>query len=124
MQRDGVQLVDVGFHGLAVSCVIGVRESERLSAQDVLLDLSVRYDAARAIASDSLEDAIDYTAAARWCAACLRRSRFRLLERACAALAEGLLDEFSAATEVRVTLRKPRALQEGDYAYASLHRVR
>ncbi len=124
MDNDATRPMHVGFKGLVVSCVIGVRETERLRQQDVVLDVDLRYDAAGAIESDSLDYALDYSAVARWCSACLRDTSFLLLERACAALADGLFDNFPAATEVTVILRKPAALVDGDFSYASLQRLR
>ena len=104
--------------------MVGVRDAERLREQDLLLDVDMAYDATEAITGDALPDALDYSAVAGWCSACLRASRFQLLERACAVLADGLLNEFASATEVTVTLKKPAALAEGDFAYAAVQRVR
>ena len=85
----------------------GVTEAERAREQDYVVDLAVRAEVTRAIASDDLSDAIDISALAAATRAAVAERPRALVERIAADVARTLLDRFAIA-EVRVKVIKPR----------------
>jgi 7,8-dihydroneopterin aldolase/epimerase/oxygenase len=99
----------VAIDELKVEATIGVYEWERRIRQQLIFDLELATDAARAAKSDRIEDALDYKQVAKRVRAFVARSEFRLVESLAQAVAEMLGEEFGARW-VRVALRKPGAV--------------
>lgn len=116
--------VTIGFEGLMIRCIIGVRPRERRRPQVVLVDCSLTCDAASAVQSDQVEDAVDYSALARRVSAQLREARYGLLERAVWEVAGEVLAGDARVTSVSVTIRKPGAIAAARAAYAAVTRTR
>jgi dihydroneopterin aldolase len=70
----------IRIRGLQVQTRVGVTPEERARPQIVVVDLEVSADLARAAASDSLEDTIDYAVLTTTVADVIRSSEARLLE--------------------------------------------
>lgn len=116
--------VIIGFERLRVRCIIGVRPRERQRPQLVLVDCSLSYDASRAMNSDEVEEAVDYSALARRVTGLLTEGRYGLLERAVSEIAASVLAGDRRVQTVTVTIRKPAAIGLADAAFASITRVR
>jgi 7,8-dihydroneopterin aldolase/epimerase/oxygenase len=98
------------LHGLACRCMIGVDEDERLGVRPLCIDLEIETDCREPGHSDEIAMALDYrTVAGRVCALA-EASSFRLLEALAEAIAAAVLDEFPAASAVKVRIEKPDAL--------------
>ena len=65
---------------LLVRTIIGGNEWEKNAPQDVIINVEFTYDASKAIASDSMEDSIDYKKLKRRIIDEVERSHFQLLE--------------------------------------------
>jgi len=89
----------VFLRDLRVETIIGIFEWERTTRQVVAIDLEMAADIARAAASDSIEDALDYKAISK-----------RLIESLAEEIARVVRDEFSVPW-VKVTLSKPGAIR-------------
>lgn len=116
--------VTIGFEQLKTRCIIGVRPRERRRVQTVLVDCSLSYDAASAVQSDRVEQAVDYSALARRVSVLLQEGRYGLLERAVWEVAGTLLDEDARVFTVSVTIRKPGAIATAGAAFAAITRDR
>ena len=114
----------IGFRGLRVSCIVGVREHERRREQDLLVDLSLDYDATAAAATDALDDAVDYSAIAELIAQQLVDGRYCLLERAGNAVAEAVMESEPRAQRIELTLRKPAAIADAECAFVKVQKTR
>ena len=101
----------IRIRGLHLRTVIGVHDWERHARQDVLLDLDVEADLARAAASDDLRDALDYRALTKLVIEHVEASQYRLLEALADSVARLVLETAPAAQTVRVTVDKPGALR-------------
>ena len=108
----------IGFRGLVVECIIGVRDHERQVPQPLCVDLELRYHAAAAPTDDDSAPDVDYAQVAEQVAELLRTERFGLLESAVAAIGTQLAHSYPAIAEVRVELRKPRALDAAEHSFA------
>lgn len=103
--------MDIIFlHDLRVETTIGIYEWERRIRQTVTLDLEIATDAARAAASDRVEDALDYKAIAKRLIEFVSSSEFHLVE-TLADRAAALVREEFAAPWVRLRLNKKYAIR-------------
>lgn len=95
---------------LRIETVIGVYDWERNIKQTVSIDLEMATDIAKAAASDSIEDTLDYKAVAKRLIQYVGESEFQLVETLVERIAGIVRDEF-AAPWVRVCLSKPGAVR-------------
>lgn len=95
---------------LLVRCIIGVNEDERREKQDVVINLAISTDLARAGKSDRFEDAVDYRDLKKRIMALAESSRFYLVEALAEAVASLCL-EHPAIAQVQVKVEKPLALR-------------
>ncbi len=105
MSQDIVYLTD-----LKIDTIIGIFDWERRVRQVVSLDLEMATDVARAAASDSIEDALDYKAVAKTVIEFVRSSDFNLVETLAEKVAELILSRF-AVSRVRLKLNKRGAIR-------------
>lgn len=95
---------------LHARCVLGLTEEERRERQDVVVQITLWSDLDRAIASDRVEEGLDYRALKKRVLALVEGSTFRLLE----TLAARIADECTGTPRVEralVRVDKPGALR-------------
>jgi dihydroneopterin aldolase len=105
MNRDIVYLTD-----LKIDTVIGIFDWERRIRQTVSLDLEMTTDVARAAATDSIEDALDYKAVAKAVIEFVQKSEFQLVETLAERVAELILTRFGIES-VRLRVNKRGAIR-------------
>ncbi|MDX9741349.1 MAG: dihydroneopterin aldolase [Gammaproteobacteria bacterium] len=105
MSRDIVYLTD-----LRIDTIIGIFDWERRIRQTVSLDLEMSTDVARAAATDSIEDALDYKAVAKAVIEFVRASEFQLVETLAEKVAELVLSRFGIDS-VRLRINKRGAIR-------------
>jgi dihydroneopterin aldolase len=98
------------LHGLKIQCIIGIWEWERRARQTVVLDVDMAADIARAAASDSIDDTLNYKAVAKRLIEYVGNSEFQLVETLAEKVAGLLREEFGVAW-CRVRLNKPGAIR-------------
>ena len=113
----------VEISGLRANCIIGVDESERLAPQMVEIGIVLDVDLAAAGASDDLAHSIDYRSLAEAVVGAVESSSFLLIEALATRVADICLTE-SKVEAVEVTIRKPGALPNADYAAVTIRRSR
>ena len=113
----------VEISGLRAHCIIGVDENERLAPQPVEIDIVLDVDLAAAGASDDLADAVDYRSLTEAVVANVESSSYLLIEALATRVADICLTD-SKVEAVEVTLRKPGALPNTDYAAVTIRRKR
>ena len=97
----------VFLEGLVLAAKVGVTEGERAEAQSLEVDITIEADLEKAGLSDALSFTIDY-AEIRHAALAIAASRtWFLLEALAERIASDLLERFSTASGVTITLRKP-----------------
>jgi 7,8-dihydroneopterin aldolase/epimerase/oxygenase len=111
------------LRGLQCQCLIGFIDWERRVRQTVVVDLEFPADCARAAASDTVADTIDYKQVAKRVLAFVGESQFQLIETLAHRLALLLLAEFPFAW-VRVSLSKPGAIRHSRDVGVSVERRR
>jgi FolB domain-containing protein len=95
---------------LLLRTVIGDNEWERDVRQDVVINLSLEFDASKAAASDALADTVNYKQLKRKIIAEVENSRYRLIEKL-AARVLAIVMEDSRVTSATVRIDKPQALR-------------
>ena len=103
--------MDIIFlHDLRIETVIGIWDWERKIRQTVAIDLEMSADIARAAATDSVEDTLNYKLVAKRLQQFVGDSSFQLVETLAEKIAGVILDEFDVEW-VRVKVNKPGAIR-------------
>lgn len=113
-------LATVGVRDLEVFCVIGVRPHEREREQVITLDLAIDYDVGDAIATDTVDDVVDYSAVADMVREHLRDRSYGLLESAAAGIVALIAGAYPRVARIVVEIRKPQALEGTATGYIRL----
>lgn len=95
---------------LRIDAVIGIYDWERSIRQAIRLDLEMATDIARAAATDSIEDTLNYKAVAKRVIAFVEQSEFQLVETLAERTAELVRREFPVPW-LRLTLNKGGAVR-------------
>lgn len=111
------------LRGLKCQCIIGFIDWERQVPQTVVLDLEFPCNCARAAASDTVADTVDYKQVAKRVLAFVEGSKFHLIETLAHRLALLLLKEFSLEW-IKIDLNKPGAIRHSRDVGVSLTRRR
>jgi dihydroneopterin aldolase len=94
---------------LEIRTIIGIYDWEREQQQIVSLDLEMGSDIAKAAATDTIENALDYKAVAKRLINFIESSEFYLVETMAEQVAEIVLKEFNVPW-VKLRLGKPGAV--------------
>ncbi len=95
---------------LKVETVIGIWEWERKIRQTVVIDLEMSADIAKAAATDSVDDTLNYKSVAKRIQAFVGDSSFQLVETLAEKIAAIIRDEFDVQW-VKVRVNKPGAIR-------------
>jgi dihydroneopterin aldolase len=114
----------VSIRELRVPCIVGVYPHERKREQDLFLDVDLWMDLAPAAQSDHLSDAVDYTHVAEDLTAFIQAERFQLIEALAYRACDRLLQREASVRRCRLTIRKPGALPNAQYAAVTVERER
>lgn len=95
---------------LLVRCILGVGDDERRDKQDVLINVVLFTDLARASQSDRPEETVDYRAVNKDILAAVDGSQYHLVEALAERVAETCLAH-AGVQRVQVTVEKPGALR-------------
>ena len=95
---------------LKIDTIIGIWDWERKIRQTVIIDLEMSADIARAAATDSVEDTLNYKSVAKRVQQFVRDSSFQLVETLAERIAGIIRDEFDVAW-VKVRVHKPGAIR-------------
>ena len=95
---------------LKVDTIIGIWEWERKIRQTVIIDLEMRADIAKAAATDSVEDTLNYKSVAKRIQTFVGDSSFQLVETLAERIAGIIREEFGVQW-VKVRVNKPGAIR-------------
>lgn len=108
---------------LRLRTMIGTHPRERRARQEVVAEIAIDYDAARAVKTDCLEYALDYEAITKKIAREVKDCRFFLLETLAQRILEMVMEEPSVCG-AWVRVDKPRALRRADSVAVEVSRRR
>lgn len=115
MASGGIQLeivmAVIRINDLKVRALIGAYSWEKINKQDLVINITIEYDASKACLSDKLKDALNYETVAAKAIKTAERSHYTLIERLTCKLLAGIMsDQRVASAHVRV--EKPHALPQ------------
>lgn len=113
-------MAKIRITNLRLRTIIGTHDWEREVQQDVVVNITLDYDATKAIASDDLRKTVDYKALSKQIIKEVEVSQFFLLEK----LSGRILDIVTAHPVVReavVRVDKPQALRFADSVSVELN---
>lgn len=113
----------LGFHHYQINCVIGIHPEERQYEQIVFVDLKIKVDLTRCLASGEIQDTIDYGLLAQLCSQLAKQNHYHLLETFASDILKHCLQRFHAVW-AWVSIQKPAAIPSAAYAYVELERYR
>ena len=102
-------MATIRIHDLNFRSIIGAYSWERTNKQDVVVNLTLEYDASKASKSDRLKDALDYEALAKKIGRIVEGSRYQLLEKLAAKVLEGVMAD-KRIQWAKIRLEKPHAI--------------
>lgn len=112
----------IRIKNLRLRCIIGIFEWEKKEKQDVILNVTIDFDAAQSSQSDHIEDTIDYKEITKKIIDMVENSSFNLLEK----LAMQVLNIACAhplVNQATVEIDKPGALRFSDSVSLTLSRT-
>lgn len=95
---------------LVVSGIIGINPDERVSKQDILVNVTLFVDTETAAATDDIDDAVNYRTITKRIIAHIEGGEPMLVERLVQEIADICLDD-ERVTKAKVTVEKPGALR-------------
>ena len=101
----------IKINDLKVRTIIGAHPWERVNKQELVITITIEYDASQACRSDRLKDALNYENVVNQIMKIVKRSRYTLLEK----LASRILDIVMSDRRVEralVCIDKPHAIPE------------
>lgn len=109
---------------LTADAIIGIYDWEREVRQRLEVDLEMDVDLTAAIASDAIDDTLNYKSVAKRVLGFVQDSRYRLVEALAGEIARIVLAEFPVVTRVRVTVHKPGAVRHSRDVGVAIERSR
>ncbi|MCB1112611.1 MAG: dihydroneopterin aldolase [Chlamydiia bacterium] len=114
-----MKIAKIGIDNLHVVGTIGVYDIEKIQPQELLIDLAIEVDVEKALETDNIVDAFDYTTLVTLCEATLQHQHYELIESYAKALVDRILsDDNVRATTVKV--KKPQAIPNADFTWCEL----
>jgi D-erythro-7,8-dihydroneopterin triphosphate epimerase len=101
----------IRINDLKVRALIGAYSWERVNKQELIVNITIEYDASKACRSDKLKDALDYESVATKVVKTVERSRYTLLEKLVCKLLEGVMSD-RRVQSAHVRIDKPQALAQ------------
>ena len=101
----------IRINDLKVRALIGANSWERVNRQELIINITIEYDAAKACRSDRLNDALNYESVAAKAIKTVERSRYILLEKLASKLLAGIMSD-QRVEKAYVRVDKPHALPQ------------
>jgi 7,8-dihydroneopterin aldolase/epimerase/oxygenase len=108
---------------LAVECIIGFLDWERMVKQTVYLDIEVPVDCSRAAVSDDVAATLDYKRLSKVVIAFVAASEFKLVETLADRTARHVLQQFDIPW-VKLTINKRGAIRASRDVGVAIERIR
>jgi len=101
----------IRINDLKVRALIGAYSWERVNKQELIINITIAYDASKACLSDNLKDALNYESVANKIIKTVERSRYILLEKLVYKLLAGIMAD-QRVLQANVRVDKPQALAQ------------
>jgi D-erythro-7,8-dihydroneopterin triphosphate epimerase len=101
----------IRINDLKVRTLIGAYSWEKVNKQEVVINITIEYDASKACQSDKLKDALNYESVAAKTINITERSRYTLIEKLVCKLLAGIMSD-KRVVSAYVRVDKPQALPQ------------
>jgi FolB domain-containing protein len=101
----------IRINDLKIRTLIGAYSWERINKQELIINITIEYDASKACRSDKLKDALNYESVAKKVIKTVEVSRYTLLEKLVCKLLEGIMSD-RRVLKAYVRVDKPQALPQ------------
>jgi dihydroneopterin aldolase/D-erythro-7,8-dihydroneopterin triphosphate epimerase len=119
MALDQIHIID-----LSVTGIIGIKPDERVTPQEVLVNVTMWVDTGAAAVSDDIADAANYRTVGKAVISHIENGEPMLVERLAQELADIVFDIEPRCREVEVRVEKPGALRHARSVGITIHRSR
>ena len=99
--------------GLKVNCIIGINDWERVTKQDVVIDITLHADLSKPGESDDIDDTVNYRDISKAVQAHVEASSYGLIEAMARSIATICLEP-DAVARADISVQKPGALRGAD----------
>ena len=99
--------------GLKINCIIGINDWERVTKQDVVIDITLHADLSKPGESDDIDDTVNYRDISKAIQAHVEASSYGLIEAMARNIATICLEP-EAVVRADVSVQKPGALRGAD----------
>ena len=108
---------------LKVKANIGTKQSEQKRKQKLIVNITLSYDASKAIQKDSISDAVDYEKISKEISRKVGASRFQLIEKLADFITKIIMSNHKVV-EATVRVEKPKALSQATSVSAEMRSKR
>jgi 7,8-dihydroneopterin aldolase/epimerase/oxygenase len=112
----------IGFEKLKVSCFIGIEPHEQREKQDLVIDMKVQSNFAKAVETDDVNCTVNYIDLVKVCEEVARRPHF-LLEKYAADVIAAICDKFEIEW-VWICVRKPAAIPNASCSVVEIKKIK
>ncbi len=116
--RDKIMIKD-----LEIECIIGIRNRERNEKQSVIITVEINTDTKKVAKSSNIKDTINYSSIIKNIKKLAADKKYLLLETMAEDIAKLILKN-KKANEVKVLIKKPKAILKGKYAAVEIVRTK
>ncbi len=99
--------------GLKINCIIGINDWERVTKQDVVIDITLHADLSKPGESDDIGDTVNYRDISKAVQAHVEASSYGLIEAMARSIATICLEP-EAVVRADISVQKPGALRGAD----------
>ncbi len=109
-------MATIFIENLCIETIIGVCDWEQEKKQPLFFDIEMETDINDVARTDNIEQALNYAEVAFFVSQYVKDDNNKLLESMVAGLAKELLNKFALIDSLSISVRKPLAIDEADYA--------
>jgi FolB domain-containing protein len=103
----------VRINNLRISTIIGVNQWERENEQELIINISFKYNAEQAVRNDDIKAAIDYSVLQKNITEKVKSSNYQLVETLADILLKFILED-KLIQEAQVRIDKPNGIKSAD----------
>jgi len=104
------KLTEIEIKNMRVRAILGINDWEREKKQDIVISIRFKYDAATAIGSDEVQEAVNYKTITKRILDFVESSDYFLIETLADTLYE-MISELNGVEKTHITVEKPHALR-------------
>ncbi len=104
-----------------LSCHVGISEKERKDPQTIFIDLVLFIRRKKKSRRESIDNTVDYSMVYKRIKESVKRKKYHLIEEIAEDVADRILREFNVE-KIRITVKKPHAMEEVEYAAVEITR--